>query len=289
MADLLLVADGAYPHPDYSFLPAHIRVWAGYLGGHTPHAWTAAEVDHLEATGREWWGIWTAPDRQAINAGQGGADAADTIATLMALRYPKIRPVFYDVEYGTWHADPAGAEAAADRWKRDVAAAGWRHAYWYGPLASSCDWVADWKGFRPTVLPAGRIGVQYDHALSNDRYDISVFNPAVLTNPGGPIMTQPQVDAINAKLDALAKRLDDWDATHPDAVSLGTVLHRLTGLRDGDAGHADLPDILTALQGLSDDLALVAQAVHGITVPPVAGTFTISGAGAISSPTTPGG
>lgn len=275
MANLLLVADGAYPHSDYDFLPAHVTVWAGYLGGHTPHAWSAAEVAHLEATGRAWWGIWTAPDRQAINAGQGAADAADTIAVLAALRYPTIRPVFYDVEYGTWHADPAGAEAAATRWKHDVAAAGWTRAYWYGPLASHCDWVANWTGFRPAVLPPGRIGVQYDHALSNDRYDISVFDPSILE----ATMALDPTD-----------RAFITNTVHTQAV---LALQQLFS-----PGGEDFDRVVQAVQKAIDqtnvatggEVAAVQQVVDAVKVkldaagPVVAGTFTITGTGHVGTP-----
>ena len=244
MANLLLVADGAYPHPDYDFLPAHIGVWAGYLGGHTPHAWSAAEIANLEGTGRHWWGIWTAPDRQAINARQGAADAADTIAALTALRRPKTDPVFYDVEYGTWHADPTGAEAAATRWKRDVVAAGWRHAYWYGPLASHCDWVANWTGIRPSVIPAGRIGVQYDHALSNDRYDISVFNSALPGATGGDETTMDLANPTDRALIDQVGEIHDW-------------MHALDyGMHGGPAGQfTERGEVLTRV-----------RATHGLAV-----------------------
>jgi len=273
VADLLLVADGAYPHPPYDFLPAHIAVWAGYLGGHTPHDWTVAEIAALEATGRTWWGIWTAPDRQAIGAGQGAADAADTIARLGALRYPKTKPVFYDVEYGTWHADPAGAEAAASRWKHDVAAAGWRRAYWYGPLASHCDWVANWTGVRPASLPPGRIGVQYDHALSNDRYDISVFDPSLLEATVSAPLSDADVVKIVTGLRPDLIRLAQYVAGRENAV------FNPQSVVDVSTPGDTIATLEAALTTLTRDVAALGRQLSAVAG--LSGAFTITGSGTV--------
>jgi hypothetical protein len=70
----------------------------------------------------------------------------------------------------------------------------------------------------------------------------------------------------------IRSRLGDYDATHPNATRLGTVLQRLTALRDGDPGHADLPEIVTKLTAVAgavadvathDELAAVLAAVAG--------------------------
>lgn len=275
VADLLLVADGAYPQPDYSFLSAHIPVWAGYLGGHTPHDWTLAEITALRDTGRRWWGIWTAPDKQAINAGQGVTDAGDTIDRLVALGYPVTDPVFYDIEHATWTIDPAGAEAAAAQWKAAVAAAGWRKAYWYGPLASHCDWVANWTGVRPAALPPGRIGVQYDHALSSDRYDISVFDPALLGPGGTDDMTYSQW--AQADRDALARDVAQAVIQRGVAPFNGSVSDILNDTR------ARLVQTQAELSAVHSELDAVKAAI-GAAGPVVAGTFTITGSGAIGTP-----
>jgi len=62
MADLLLAADMAYPLDDYARLPKDVRVVLGYVGGETPHVWTAGEVRAAEAAVGTWWPIWTAPN-----------------------------------------------------------------------------------------------------------------------------------------------------------------------------------------------------------------------------------
>jgi hypothetical protein len=180
---LLQVADGAYPHPPYDFLPPDVRVWAGYAGGHTAHAWTAADVAGVREAGLAWWAIWTAVQGRAITRADAQADAHAMIAALHVLAYPGSDPVFYDVEYSTWVANPAQTEDAATFWCAILAESGWGHAYWYGPKHSTATWRADWTGTAPEVLPPGVVGVQYDHALHNDFYDISVFDPALLGDP----------------------------------------------------------------------------------------------------------
>jgi len=198
MADLISVADGAYPPADYGFLPATIKAWAGYVGGHTPHNWTAAEVAHLEATGRRWWGIWTAVQGRALTTADAQADAAGMLAGLNRLEYSHFDPVFYDVEYSAWERNPSQTEAAADHWCAIMRQSGYSFAYWYGPRDSTAQWRADWTGVPPASLPAGVVGIQYDHALSNDRYDISRFDASLLVPSGGTDMplTATDLDAF---------------------------------------------------------------------------------------------
>jgi hypothetical protein len=116
VTDLISVADGAFPHPPYDFLPPTVAAWAGYVGGHTEHYWTPGEVAGLETTGREWWAIWTAIQYQAITRTDAHADAMGMIAGLQRLAYSKARPVFYDIEESTWVANPLQTEDAARYW-----------------------------------------------------------------------------------------------------------------------------------------------------------------------------
>jgi hypothetical protein len=269
------VADGSRPHPPYDFLPAEFVAWIGYVGGHTPYVWTDQDIAGVLDTGRAWWATWTAPVGQVIGAAVGTADAAGTVAALIARNYPTSLPVFYDVEHSTWAASPAGVLAAVDAWKHGIAGAGYRHGRAYLPWAAQMDWVALWTGVAPTSLPPNVVGIQYDHALHNDAYDASVFDLSLL-GAEVPGMTQPQIDAINLKLDQVLERLGDFDATHPNATRLGTVLNRLTAMRDGDTGHADLPEILKAIADLPASLPPAG--------PTAAGTFTLTGSGDITVP-----
>ncbi len=275
MASLIRVADGAYPQDSYAFLPTDMHVWAGYLGGHTPHPWTVTEINAARANGLTWWGIWTAPDRRAITAMDGTADGAGTVARLTQINYPTSDPVFYDVEYATWHADPTGARAAISMWKHALAAAGWHHAYAYVPLSAGFDWIAHWTGARPASLPAGVVGIQYDHALANDRYDISVFDPSLLNTTGGTDMPITDADAqtlfnagvanpASGNVQPFAQRLSETEKAAKDAAA-------------GVSGVVNaLAEILTTLGEIKTELAAA--------TPPVQGTFTISGSGTVGGP-----
>jgi hypothetical protein len=67
---------------------------------------------------------------------------------------------------------------------------------------------------------------------------------------GQPTEDPDMLDDERAALFDVQKRLGDYDATHPDATRLGTVIQRLTAMRDGDTGHADLPEIIAKLNVL---------------------------------------
>jgi len=275
VSELIRVADGAYPHPPYTFLPDDVMVWAGYLGGHTPHPWTAADIADARRLVGAWWGIWTAPDRRAITATDGVQDAAGTVARLVELSYPRADPVFYDVEYATWQADPAGARAAITAWKRGLAAAGYRNAYAYVPLSAGFDWIAHWTGARPTSLPAGVIGIQYDHGLFNDAYDISVFDASLL---GGSdmLLTHDDLAAIAAAVRPDLARLAQWVAGRSNSVFAPSTLD---GTPEPDAVYATKSDV-AALKAQFDQ---VLKLLAGISAP-VQGNFTISGSGTVGGP-----
>lgn len=205
MADLVLVADGSTPQDDYSFLPPGVRAWGFYVGGHTAHSWTAAEVAHLEAAGYPGWGIWTAVQGRAINTADAQADAAGMLAGLERLNRPKILPVIYDVEYSTWAAGPTMTQVAAARWVAIMKASGYPNALWYGPWASTAPWRARWNGARPLTLPPGVVGIQYDHALANDAYDISVFDPSLLLGDDPAMALDPTNPTDKALIDQVSQ------------------------------------------------------------------------------------
>lgn len=204
-AQLVLVADGAYPHDPYSILPPDCHIWAGYVGGHTPHIWTSAEVDRAESDGLEWLGIWTGPDLRAITMADAQADAAGCIAAYRALGYGFDRPALYDVEAAAYFANPLMTAAAAERWCALMRAAGWVKATWYGPCASSAGWRACWDAPRPVSLSPGVFGVQFAHGLAGDAFDLSVFD----------------ANWIGAKVSATGP--ENWDA-----ADLAVLRHELS-------------------------------------------------------------
>jgi hypothetical protein len=281
MAELIRVADGAYPQPNYDFLPRTVLAWAGYVGGHTPHAWTAAEVAHLEATGRQWWGIWTAPVGRALNWSDAQIDAAGMIAGLERLRYSKDRPAFYDVEFSTWAAAPAQTEHAAAQWCQLMREAGYSRAYWYGPRDSPAQWRADWTGVPPAALPPGVVGIQYDHALSGDRYDISRFDPALFTPPGGNDMPLTDTDAQLIWSTEVHNPVSGGDQSAGDRLCAAqTDAHRAA------AEAAAANDQATALQGELDAIKAELDAIKAALggAPQLSGTFTLTGSGTVAAP-----
>jgi hypothetical protein len=180
VAELIRVADGLTPQEDYSFLPADVTVWAGYLGKPSVGEWTAAQIQHAREQVGAWWAIWTLGSGGAVTAGDATAAAAAMLAKLAAVHYPKSDPVFLDVEYGRWADNPAVTEHSAALWCQTMRSSGYPRAHWYGPWDSDAGWRARWTGTMPTELPPGVVGIQYDHGLSGDRYDISVFDAALL-------------------------------------------------------------------------------------------------------------
>lgn len=235
---LVSVADGAYPQDNYDFLPPTVTWWLGYVGGETPHAWTYDERMRLEDTGRTWGGIWTAPQSGPYTRGQAQADAAGMIAGLTRLRYPTGRPVFLDVERSVWAANPAQTDDAADYWRVIMHESGWAPSAWYGPVGSGCGWLADWTGVPPVTLPAGLVGIQYDHALAGDRYDISRFDSRFLSG-GNVSVTGPENWDAN-----------DWQAFRSAVAETG--LNTGTQLLDAvRAADTQTVGVLAAVEALS--------------------------------------
>lgn len=174
---LLHVADCAYPIPTAGY-PKDLFAVAGYVGGNTPHVWTASERDAIHNIGLRWWGIWTMPER-ALTA-QDGIDAArGQVAAYNTIPYPKDAPALLDIEHSAYVANPAGAEAAVAAWRQAMNAAGWPVAVPYLPLVANHGWVAQWDNVRPDTLPAGWLGKQYGGETSPYALDLSVFDPSV--------------------------------------------------------------------------------------------------------------
>lgn len=177
---LLHVADAAYP-PPIDVLPSDLYAIAGYVGGSTPHVWTAAERRPYLAHGLRWWGIWTLPQR-AVSATDGHSAARGQIAAYKAQGYPSHYPALLDMEEGTWSANVNGARAAIAAWQSDMHAAGWSHAVPYVPESAGFGWVANWTGIRPSELPPKWVGQQYAGNAAGGAIDLSVFDPIIVGN-----------------------------------------------------------------------------------------------------------
>jgi hypothetical protein len=260
---LVRVADGAFPQfgptgaPDYSFLPADVHVWAGYVGGHTPHSWSVGEIGDARRLVGAWWGIWTAPSSTVLTAAIGQDEGARCLARLISINYPPTDPVLLDVERSSWVLSPAGADACFAAWAKAIAAGGYHNADWYGPRDSHAGWRADWTGIRPLALPVGVKGVQYDHALSGDRYDISVFDLDLVYPQGGNVILD-STDLANIAKAVWAQPVDDGTG----GAAQGVAGHRLAYI-DERVNKA-----LTAIEALQTQVAKIVtaqgpQSAHG--------------------------
>lgn len=185
MTRLVTVADYAWPI-DPALLPDYVTAVCGYVGGSTPHVWTDAEVQRVKDSGRQWWPIWTVPQR-GIGISDGNGAAVGMIEQLRLRSYPGNAPVFLDVEHSTWTANPAGAQAAIHYWKRSMQEEGWPNTFAYVPLEAGFDWVAYWTNTAPTILPAGWVGQQYGGEVNNGKYDLSVMDLDLLMPAAIPL------------------------------------------------------------------------------------------------------
>lgn len=185
MTRLVKAADCAFPF-DYSILPDDVTVILGYVGeyGNTPHIWSTQEVTAARDTGRIWCPIWVTPQRGLVQA-DGVHAARGMVAALVQYRHPKHLPVFLDIEYASYHANPVGAMGAVQAWQFGMAAAGWQNAIAYLPKEAGAGWIADWTGVDPTSLPVGWRGEQYAGNVDHGRYDLSEFDPTLFHAPVG--------------------------------------------------------------------------------------------------------
>jgi hypothetical protein len=176
---LVDVYDGAFLHP-MSGVPSSVRAIVGYVGGPGAyHVWSTGDARTVRNSGRQFWSLWVPPQR-ALSAADGASAARGMIAALPAYDNPKSRPVFLNIEYDAYSASPAGADAASRAFQGAMNGAGYPRAYSYVPLSAGYGWGARFTYERPSSLPSGLVGIQYE----NDRYshpgwDASVFDPSV--------------------------------------------------------------------------------------------------------------
>lgn len=260
---LVLVADAAYPF-DYGLLPPAVRVVLGYVGGDgmTPHIWTVDEQAACRRAGKLWYPIYTVPMR-ALTALDGYKAALAMLPRLAVHGIAPDEPKFLDIEYSAYAADPAGALACVQAWRSRLAQGGHRNGWPYLPLAAGQGWLAHWTHVRPSSLPAGVVGIQYDNALANDAYDLSVFDPRIFPNLGGTMsLDQDSLDQIDRLLEAKLNGL--FGRIHGDVG--GTEVREVTDLADAEAAKVSLTAIaaqLTTLQrSVSGQASLDGQTVQ---------------------------
>lgn len=259
MGELALVADGLTPQDDYSFLPPGVIGWGFYVGKPSIGAWTRQQVAHLEATGMIGVPIWTPGDGNTYTLAEAQADAAAMLAGLRTLGITDGRLVILDIEHDRWVNTPTQTEHAAASWCAIMRASGWPLANWYGPCGSTAGWRACWGSPRPVVLPPGAIGVQYDHGLSGDRFDISVFDSSLF---GGNDM--PTAEEIAAAQWGFLER----DTVHNGPLQpIGQYVANVNG-RIVDVTAA-LSDVNAALSQTNSLLAQILAKLPAPPAPPV--------------------
>lgn len=245
-SDLIDVADAAYPF-DYSRLPSSVRVVLGYVGesGCTPHVWSTQDVAGVRQAGLA-WGPIVVPPQRALVAGDGIRAAQAMAHALPQYSYPRGGPVFIDIEHSSYVASPSGAADAVAAWRKGMAAAGYPLAVAYWPQASDYTWLPRWGGGRPSKLPAGCVGWQYQGGTDGDRYDLSVFAPSIFT-------------ALLTDGDSAAMALDSSDQQFIVA-QLGKVQQNLAdminALHVGVGGnHTWAANMTAVLRAVTDDAA----------------------------------
>lgn len=173
--------DAAYP-------PAHPPAWpvvAGYLGGNTPHVWSASEWAHQPARYR--LPIWVRNNPGAVDAAR---DAAAAVSAAGRLAVPRGATIALDYETAV-SADYVRA------FDKVLSAAGYGVILYgsaatvrHNPSPSRGFWVAHWTGSPHQETGAG--ATQYD---SGSSYDSSVVDAAKVplwdTHPAPPASTAP--------------------------------------------------------------------------------------------------
>lgn len=286
MTDLVRVADASKPF-DYAVLPDDVRTVLGYIGlyGYTPHIWSVPEVRAAREAGLRWFAICTVPQRR-LSAADGRAAAAWCLAKLPEYGYTPDMPVFLDIEYGAYLADPAGADACVTAWRDGMRAGGYRTAIPYLPLSAGYGWLAHWTGSAPATLPDGVAGVQYDHALADDAYDISVFRPEVFPGGTGTMpLDQEALDQIDGLLTRHTRALFAW--VHGDLA--GTEKREVSDLADAEQARVSLSSLQAGLDELraraGGQLSLDVTSIPcTLTLQPAPGTGQDAPAPAVSGP-----
>jgi hypothetical protein len=242
---LVDVVDGAYLQP-LSNLSSKFKAAAGYVSGPSAyHIWPTGDAQKVRDSGREFWAI-DVPNQTAMNSTT-GINAANRMIDKLPLYHHNVNcPVFMDVEYNAYMADPSGANAAVSAFKnRMKTVGGYTRPYGYLPSIAGYDWIARYRtGPAPTFLPAGVIGHQYaNEAITGDGWDHSVFDPSLFgaVNPDPIPVPVPPEDFMSfitnqAEFNAAMKEFFTAAAGTPD-MGLRLALDSYFSTRIPDADH----------------------------------------------------
>ena len=188
---LVDVYDGAFFHA-MSGVPSSVKAIIGYVSGPSAtNIWSHSEAQAVRDSGREFWAI-DVPNQGSLGGDDGAASANRMINVLPSFSYPKHCPVFMDIEYNAYMNNPAGADAAVARFKSTMNNAGYPRAFGYVPLFVGYGWGARYTYNRPSALPDGVIGWQYENdARGHSGWDASAFDPSLFGSNDPPINPDP--------------------------------------------------------------------------------------------------
>lgn len=197
---LVVVADTDHPI-DWTTLPADCDIVLGYIGQPlcTPHVWSPAEVEATRKAGLVWAPIHTPPGGR-FDKGAGERAGALMVQELTRYRLYGPEPMFLDIEHASWAVDPAATHAGIVAWQAVMHAHGHPQAHAYVPWQAGYGWGANWVDYRPTSIPDGLVGWQYDHSHPGRHYDLSVFRAEVFA----PLIAATKGDPMNLDHDAQA-------------------------------------------------------------------------------------
>lgn len=228
---LLLFADAAYPPRQ---VPSGVTGICGYIGGDTPHVWTAADWASQKARYR--LPVYTRSNPPGPGA---QADVAEAVAQLGHIGCPKGKLVAWDMETA---ADAAYIKGVYG----DLSAAGWKVIV-YGSESSVLGndnpdglyWAADW-----TNVPhmAGRS--QITQYVSFASYDLSEAESALpFWDTAPPAPPRPQVSWIEGtvRLPEITPGMTDGALPHWYIHRVQAILNDVYGDRlsvDGKYGPA---------------------------------------------------
>lgn len=189
---LVDVYDGAFCHP-MSAVPSNVKAIAGYVSGPGAyHIWATSDADDVRGSGREFWAIDVPKQFTALGAADGEASANRMIDALPRYKHVKTCPAFINIEYATYMASPDGADAAVRQFTQTMNKAGYPRATGYVPLLAGYGWGAKYNYIRPSSLPVGVIGWQYENdARSHPGWDASAFDPSWFGSIDPPAQPDP--------------------------------------------------------------------------------------------------
>lgn len=208
---LVLMADRATPPTDAEIAAlkgAGVQGLAGYLGGETAaESWAGSDFDRCFAQFAYVLPIYVGqnlPWTNDLTAERGQTDR-QIAEQLHAANAAKAAVIALDIEYQTYHGDPAGTTAyvngfgdAVVRVKGAKPGGSVAVPIDYEPIGANLggkQWIADWTGVRPTSLTAPIVAQQFTDSFSvsagGSTWDLSLIDSAALS--GAPAPAEPLV------------------------------------------------------------------------------------------------